>query len=82
MDVDDHGTVSNRRRLTHNNVFEGTPVWSPDGAKILFTSATGGGMGQQLFVMNADGTGIPTQLTFPPGLNVLASWGVIRVKAP
>jgi hypothetical protein len=28
--------------------------------------------------MNADGTG-QTQMTFPPGWNLFANWGVLRV---
>jgi Tol biopolymer transport system component len=70
-----------REQLTRNSVFEGTPIWSPDGTKILFSRQLGQGAGQELFVMNADGTGV-TQLTNTPGANFLASWGVLRVKAP
>jgi hypothetical protein len=34
----------------------------------------------QLFVMNADGTGV-TQLTVPPGHNAFPNRGVLRIKS-
>jgi Tol biopolymer transport system component len=62
-------------QLTLNNINELTPTWSPDGQAIVFHRAPA----NQLWVMNADGSG-QTQLTLPPGLNLLAtSWGVIEV---
>ena len=82
---------SNRTPLTNANtaMFEGTPNWSPDGGKMLFTRGLGPGVGQQLLVMdivfNPDGTvttGAATQLTAPPGINTLSSWGLVRVTAP
>ena len=80
---------SNRRQLTDNGMFEGTPVWSPDGKKILFSRQLGqgaGGAGQELFVIDQDAPGIPlaTQLTDTPGpgVNFSASWGLLRVTAP
>jgi len=71
-----------RKQLTDGLVFDATPVWSPDGRRILFGRQVAGPGTQQLFVMNADGTGLPTQLTAPPGVNLSASWGVLRVTAP
>jgi Tol biopolymer transport system component len=69
---------SNVKRLTDNNVPEGTPTWSPDGTKILFSRFVGPPAGnQQLHIMNADGSG-QTQLTFPPGFNLFASFGEIK----
>jgi Tol biopolymer transport system component len=65
-------------RITFNTLFEGAPTWSPDGQQIVF-NRTMEGEGAQLFVMDANGTGV-TQLTHPPGLNVLASsWEKIEV---
>ena len=67
------------KRLTDNALLEATPTWSPDGQQIVFHGNVGGQASAQLFVMNADGT-VRTQLTFPPGINQLASWGVVRDK--
>jgi Tol biopolymer transport system component len=66
---------SDRRQLTDNTVFDGTPTFSPDGLQIVWVRAQ---QPQQLWLMNADGTG-QTQLTFPPGFNTIANWGVVRV---
>ena len=58
---------------THLNAL--TPTWSPDGQLIVFHWTPS----NQLWVMRADGSG-QAQLTFPPGLNLLAtSWSVIAV---
>jgi Tol biopolymer transport system component len=71
-------------QLTDNAVFDGTPTFSPDGQKILFHRTmppppmTTERQTQQLWMMNADGTG-QMQLTVPPGFNNLANWGVLRV---
>jgi Tol biopolymer transport system component len=67
---------SGQVQLTDNAVSDLTATFSPDGARIVFHK-TGPGQ-NQLWVMNADGTG-ETQLTFPPGLNLLAHWGQLRV---
>lgn len=62
-------------QLTFNSTNDLTPTWSPDGQAIVFHRAPA----NQLWVMYADGSG-QTQLTVPPGLNLLAtSWGVIEV---
>jgi Tol biopolymer transport system component len=45
--------------------------WSPDGSKIAFTRATDDGA--QIFVMNANGTGLK-RLTKGPGRNDLPDW--------
>ena len=65
-------------QLTFNSVFEGTPTWSPDGQQIVFHRALGPGLRNQLFVMNANGTG-EMRVTDPAGLNLIANWGVIEV---
>jgi Tol biopolymer transport system component len=62
-----------------------TATWSPDGQQILYhrrgaVTPAYPTPGQQLFVMNADGSD-QTQLTFPPGVNNLAHWGELRVKS-
>jgi len=65
-------------QLTNNSLFNGTPAFSPDGQKIVYTQ---GPAPQQVWMMNADGTG-QMQLTFPPSLNLLPSWGELRVHIP
>jgi Tol biopolymer transport system component len=66
-------------QLTNNSTLDATPTWSPDGSQIVFHRTVGGL--NQLFVMNPDGTG-ETQLTSPPGHNVFAIWGELRVHDP
>jgi len=73
MNADGTGQV----QLTDNSTTDATPTWSPDGGKILFQRVLAG-PSVQLYVMNPDGTG-EMQLTGPPGSNLLANWGVLRV---
>ena len=51
----------NKTQLTHNNVDDGHPTWSPNGKQIAFTSMVENIY--QVFVVNAAG-GTPKQLTF------------------
>ena len=65
-------------QLTQNNISELTPTWSPDGRMIVFHRVPS----NQLWVMPADGSAAPVQLTaaFSSGFNLLAtSWSVIGV---
>jgi TolB protein len=62
-------------QLTDNAAGDFTPTFSPDGQKIVFHR---GPAPQQMWMMNADGTG-QMQLTFPPGTNNFANWGLLRV---
>ena len=64
---------SDLRQLTDNTMFEGTPAWSPDDTKIAFSRTLSPGR-QQLFWMNADGTG-EEQLTNAAGTSFMANWG-------
>lgn len=57
--IDIDGT--NKTQLTHNNVDDGHPTWSPNGKQIAFTSMVENIY--QIFVVNAAG-GTPKQLTF------------------
>ena len=57
--VDTNGGTATR--LTTQPSYEATPIWSPDGKKIAFTSDRNGGT--DIYVMNANG-GQATRLTF------------------
>jgi len=72
---------SNQRNLTNTpDVQESNPNWSPDGTKIAFDSCTatswpcpGGSVDYNVFVMNADGSGV-IQLTFSPKIDLNPAW--------
>ena len=49
------------------------PSWSPDGTRIAFSRQDGGGTTIQVFVVNADGSGLQ-QLTSSPEWNTSPSW--------
>jgi Tol biopolymer transport system component len=53
-----------RTTLVSHSTFDGSPVWSPDGAKLAFRSELPGPFGDygRIFVVNRDGTGL-RQLT-------------------
>ena len=62
------------RQITGENQFDQSPVWSPDGTQILFSTSRGPERGVfKLFVMNADGTNL-RQLTTGPGTDIGARW--------
>jgi Tol biopolymer transport system component len=61
--IDADGT--NLTQLTTDNAVNGDPHWSHDGTKIAFGSNREGGGKLNVFVMNADGSGLK-QLTFFP----------------
>jgi TolB protein len=56
---------ANQRPLTESPEWEIFPAWSPDGTKITYFSMIPGGRRQDVFTMNADGTGV-LQLTDRP----------------
>ncbi len=70
----DGGTL---RNITNNPAEDTTPVWSPDGAKIVFSSQRDGL--PQIYVMNADGTGLKrlsdgTSRDFSPTWSPEGNW--------
>ena len=55
MNVD--GSMWDARNLTNNPADDLFPVWSPDGSRIAFLSSRGGNRAN-IYVMNADGSGV------------------------
>ena len=72
---------TSRTRLTENDVWDGSPSWSPDGSRIAFQHSeylsSRDGNSQiyvsQIYVMNADGTG-QTNLTNTDTHDIAPSW--------
>jgi serine/threonine-protein kinase len=62
-------------QLTFEPGTDRTPVWSPDGTRLVFASdrAKPGGP-VNLYMMNADGTGSVTRLTDSPNPQIAFSW--------
>jgi TolB protein len=80
MNADGSGVVT---RLTNNPASDGGPdwfpspnegpVWSPDGSHIVFTAdRDGDGIGE-IYVVNADGSGL-TNLSNNPGVDGFGAW--------
>ena len=49
---------SNVRQLTRSDGQEGSPSWSPDGSRIVFTRAVPNGNRSAVYTIRADGTGL------------------------
>ena len=70
--------LSGATKLTHGHYDSGWPVWSPDGKRIAFDSGrtdhtpNNSSHVNDIFTMNADGTGL-TQLTHCPPPSCLLS---------
>lgn len=62
---------TNPTRITFNAAIDGQPTWSPDGARIAFTSGRDGNY--EIYAMNADGTN-PTRLTHDLGVDEEPAW--------
>ena len=54
MDADGGNPVN----LTRDDAYDSGPAWSPDGQRIAFERSSGGRGGPQIYVMNADGSGV------------------------
>ena len=66
-------------RLTFDGSWNDTPVWSPDGRKIVWSAEPAAARGQtDLMMMNADGTGVPERITFTTGIN--EAWPAFRPR--
>lgn len=61
------------KRLTIHEAYDSSPIWSPDGKMIAFSSNRFGST--DIFVMNIDGSGIK-RLTFHPSANIINSWNI------
>ena len=66
------GTAQTRLSFTGNTVSNQDPFWSPDGKQIGFISNRGG-TGNQIWIMNADGSGAH-QITTIDGGTFSADW--------
>lgn len=69
--IDSANYLAGVTRLTNSPGFDGEPDWSPDGTRIVFTSAREGGL--EIWAMNTDGTGL-VRLTDSAGDNRTPSW--------
>ncbi len=63
----------NMSRLTFDSARDGTPVWTPDGRRITFSSERGGGPGN-IYWQRADGTGAIERLIESKNAQAPWSW--------
>ena len=60
-------------RLTTNLSVDAEPTWSPDGAKIAFTTNRNGILQFAIYLMNANGSS-PTRLMTHPRVDISPAW--------
>jgi Tol biopolymer transport system component len=65
--------VSEPTRLIYSRHYYWAPAWSPDSKRIVFSSTQDGN--QEIYIMNADGSGMMTRLTNHPAEDMWPSWG-------
>jgi Tol biopolymer transport system component len=69
MNADGSGAV----RLTDDELYQQSPVWSPDGSKVAFAASNQSDYAWEIFVVNADGSGL-WRLTDYPGYDMGPVW--------
>ena len=60
-------------KLTPDHDFDNSPAWSPDSARLVFSSTREDG-NSEIYVMNADGSQV-TRLTDHPATDMWPTWG-------
>jgi Tol biopolymer transport system component len=73
---------NNVKVLLDNSAAESRPAWSPDGKKIAFNSNMDDPANNEIYVMNADGTGTPTRITNSPGSDLAPAWQPLPAGTP
>lgn len=58
-------------RMTDTPTFENDPVWSPDGSLIAFTSSRLDNIGEDLFIVSSNGSGLQRLTNNPVGMTDL-----------
>jgi len=78
--INDNGDIfvmdadgSNRVQVTTHHYNDINPAWSPDGSQIVYAS-WGDDETWDIWKMNADGSGLPVQLTSGPAYEYSPSW--------
>jgi serine/threonine-protein kinase len=61
-------------RLTSDPGPDRTPVWTPDGRRLVYASSRGGDGATNLYWQRADGSGDATRLTTSPNTQLPGSW--------
>ena len=61
-------------RLTSDSGVDRTPVWTPDGQRLVYASSGNGGGATNLYWQRADGSGDATRLTTSPNWQYTGSW--------
>lgn len=75
LTLTDSGQVASNdaRQLTHSPGSKRSPVWSPDGRRLLYVAPGGEGLGLDIWLMNADGSQ-PVNLTQRKGDDSEPAW--------
>jgi TolB protein len=68
---------SGQTQLTFNTLNDASPKFSPDGQKIVWNHAAGGGAGNRIWVMNADGSDQKAITAPPAGTDLFPAWGFV-----